>query len=149
MAALEGNSRNYFQFCGQDGCTLTEQLWFMSSYQPWRISGGANGFQRTIDALIFNYFIVGSQLSDPAFSGAINSVSNPVDETWKSGISNNRPWQWFNRNTSTTRPTEGVNPCNQVYLRNAGVEFEIYTYYQDYQMKNGNLAQCSTPTPTP
>jgi len=147
-AALEGNSRNYFQFCGQDGCTLTEKLWFMSGYQPWRISSGGTGFQDTLDALTDSYLRI-NQLEDSDFHESVDFALNPIDTTWQSGISNNRPWQWFNRNTSTTRPTEGMNPCNQVYLRNAGVVFEIYTYHQDYQMKNGDLAQCATPTLTP
>jgi hypothetical protein len=139
--AREGISRNYYRFCGTDGCTELELKWFLSGYQLWRtgietinlaaIEAVANALKADLD----DY---GGEINDPASElyAAASLIISPTNPTWREGIYNDRPWQWFNRLTNITRPNIGTDRTNAVLLRIAQRSFEMYTWCQDQAIKN-------------
>jgi hypothetical protein len=127
----EGIGRALYEFCGTDDCNIVERLWFLSGYQPW-LTGNA-GVTAAVDELEDAYDLITPQLSNPTseYSQVIDDIVTPVDVAWEMGKIANEPWQWFNRDTSATRPTEGTDPCTQVLLRVSLITFEMYTGAQN------------------
>lgn len=124
----EGLSRNYFQQCGLDGCNELETLYFLSGYQPWYI--GNDGLTETVNEIESSYTIISSDLANPSSArfAAVNLILNPTDSAWRNGkLDRDAPWQWFNRDTSDSRPEIGSSPCGQVLLRIVHIPFEMYT----------------------
>jgi hypothetical protein len=98
----EAVARQYYEFCGSDGCTASEMYKFMSGYQQW---GGKTSFddktaygraQVMAGTLNNNFYGNGALLASD-----INQILNHQDDSpavqqgWIYGAQDNKPWQFF------------------------------------------------------
>jgi hypothetical protein len=99
----EAVARQYYQFCGTDGCTPSETYMFMSGYEQWTGYGGVidgDEAQRARDmygVLHNDFFGTGANLWEDV--GLILDHDEPNDpavaQNWIDGIRGNEPWQFF------------------------------------------------------
>jgi RHS repeat-associated protein len=94
VAGQEALSRNYYQACGRDGCQGSELYDFLSGYQPWTgFAGRADGTaRRRADALLTHGF---HGVEDGGITNHVNGIMTPVNNSWRTGIAVDHPWQWY------------------------------------------------------
>jgi hypothetical protein len=131
----EAISRAYFQNCGLDECNIVERLYFLSGYQPWLLSReGAHEDARLLMLALAEHPF------DSSIWNEADLVLMPIDNTWYAGKIDDQPWQWFNRDTSLTRPNVPSTDACQGVLFRAQVQgsaiFEMYTAAQDANIKD-------------
>jgi hypothetical protein len=134
----EAVAREYYQFCGTDGCTGSEIYQFMSGYEQWsgKVTNDKTTAYSRADAMLGflnnSYAGTGSQLA-----GDISQILNherdtiAVQQGWIYGEQPNEPWQFFS-GPMPANISLGFGQGDYAILAvNVGDYYEfMFTYYQ-------------------
>jgi RHS repeat-associated protein len=95
----EALARAYYHFCGatEKDCSGSRLYRFLSGYEPWCGKAGAdNGDARQRAAeLIRDGLNNGLSGTGQKLRSDVGLILDPNDISWKGGLSDDKPWQWF------------------------------------------------------
>lgn len=139
----EAVARNYYHFCGKDGCSQEELFRFLSGYQPWFGRNARTDSRENINELAekmynlmvnkFNY----DHADGPGLKVQAKNILNQnyaAGKGWTSGIRDNRPRQWVTVDASKIGDKRGYGgnddaiSCIKV---GGGMFFCFFTYEQE------------------
>ena len=139
----EGLARNYYEACGDDGCTGDELYMFLRGYQPWfglpnKVDGSpASRAEHLVERLNSDFSGTGDALWKDV--GLIANRGYAKGQGWTEGARSDRPWQWYgpfspNPEKVAQEATFGRSNANTAILAvdlGGGKYFWMFTYNQD------------------
>ncbi len=140
----EGLARNYYEACGDDGCTGDELYMFLRGYQPWfglpnKVDGSpASRAEHLAERLNSDFSGTGDALWKDV--GLIANREYAGEQGWTEGIdTGDYPWQWYgpfspDPERVALEATFGFGNVNTAILTvdlGGGKYFWMFTYSQD------------------